>query len=61
MAGNVWEWCSDQFDEEQSGRVVRGGSFSVDQLNLRCAARLWGLLYYRSLNRGFRLVCGPLI
>ena len=28
VAGNVWEWTNPGYDEEQTGRVVRGGSWS---------------------------------
>jgi len=62
MAGNVWEWCDDWYDDEDKkgfGRVVRGGSFILNQYNLRCAARGRLNLDYRNFVIGFRLVCGP--
>jgi hypothetical protein len=40
MAGNVWEWTASLYEEGQSGRVLRGGSW-FNPLDLaRCAARL---------------------
>jgi sulfatase modifying factor 1 len=71
MHGNVWEWCSDWYDDffdkpiidpigsdTGSSRVLRGGSWSNHGWRTRSANRGW----YAPVNRdnyiGFRFVVG---
>lgn len=71
MSGNVWEWCWDWYDDNYylnspsnnptgptSGTysVLRGGSWFVDALSLRCANRGFTFPVLRYHFIGFRVV-----
>jgi formylglycine-generating enzyme required for sulfatase activity len=61
LGGNVWEWCSDDFDENgtESLRVLRGASwFYGEQEYLRSCFRNRSDPRYSNGNIGFRCVVG---
>jgi formylglycine-generating enzyme required for sulfatase activity len=71
MAGNVWQWVQDCYHENYDGapmdgapwieggyckqRMVRGGSWVVDPVDLRSANRLWLTTVLRGNGVGFRV------
>ena len=54
MAGNVWEWVADRFDEDPARRSVRGGSCCSYFVPPRAANRNAWAPDYRGADLGFR-------
>ncbi len=56
LAGNVWEWASSRYDQDKSGRVLRGGSWNYDLVFARPSVRLGSGPDFSFRNYGFRVV-----
>jgi formylglycine-generating enzyme required for sulfatase activity len=73
MHGNVWEWCQDHWhenyedaptdgsawltDDEEAGRILRGGSWLNDPRYCRSAYRDYDSPVIRDIKVGFRVSC----
>jgi formylglycine-generating enzyme required for sulfatase activity len=58
MTGNVWQWCQDWFDDSESTRAIRGGSFLCHASycnRYRCAARTANTPDSTTSHCGFRV------
>ncbi len=59
LGGNVWEWCDDWYDTDQTAWVLRGAScYNVGRDRLLSSYRADGLSGYRYDDVGFRCVVG---
>jgi len=56
LSGNVYEWTASWYEAEQTYRILRGGSWSLNRRNVRCANRNWNVPGLFNLIIGFRLV-----
>lgn len=56
MSGNVWEWTSSPWSVEDDDRVVRGGSWILNQRDARCAVRNGFIPANFYFDLGFRVV-----
>jgi Sulfatase-modifying factor enzyme 1/SEFIR domain/NACHT domain len=64
LAGNVWEWCLNEYSipancrlSGHKARVVRGGSWGDGPGFVRSSVRVNSLPGYRDVNIGFRVLC----
>jgi len=58
VAGNIWEWCADWYDEGKDTKVLRGGSWSDNRWVARCSCRLWVAPRNWFASWGFRVPRG---
>ena len=56
MAGNVYEWMENKYDEGNQLYALRGGSWDVSNVNLRCSYRNFNYPFLKENNYGFRVI-----
>ena len=57
MAGNVWQWCANWYDDRRTQHVLRGGSWPYSHsAHFRCAYRSWLPPIDQLSTYGFRCV-----
>lgn len=57
MGGNAWEWCLDRFEQDPDLRVLKGGSWRMDEMsNLTLEAKVGNVARIRLPAYGFRVV-----
>jgi formylglycine-generating enzyme required for sulfatase activity len=59
MHGNVWQWCENNYDGQNTDRVLRGGSCNRIPRDCRCAYRISREPDIHVSGSGFRVVVLP--
>jgi len=59
MAGNVWEWQANYFDEDRKWLALRGGSWNDEQNHARVSGRNGTPPHNVWYHYGFRVCCAP--